>query len=303
LNETWGYSKYDTNWKRPEEIIRRLVEIVSKGGNYLLNVGPTGEGVIPQPSVTILRKVGDWVAQNGESIYGTSASPFSETPWGGCTLKENKLYLHIFHWPADGKLVIRGLLNPINRAYPLVDKTQTLSMEQEEGKTLVFVPSEPIDPACSVIVLDIQGSLDVAPPVVEQLDSGEIPLDYVKAITHGKTVKRFNRKGAFHISKWRDPNDSISWHFNIETPGTFDVEITYSAKEEWGGCPYSVTLGEQRLQASVRATGDWYDYKTINIGRLDIQEPGSHQLVIRPESQADHYLMYFKGIRLIPRRH
>ncbi|MFC1764379.1 alpha-L-fucosidase [Planctomycetota bacterium] len=300
LNETWGYSKHDTTWKRPEEIIRRLVEIVSKGGNYLLNVGPTGEGVIPQASVNILQKVGDWVSQNGESIYGTSASPFAETPWGGCTLKENKLYLHIFHWPADGKLVIRGLHNHINRAFPLIDKNQELGVEQQDGKTLIVLPSEPIDQTCSVIVLDIQGVSDVAPSVVEQLENG-IPLNYVKAITKGNTVKRFNRKGTFHISKWTGPNDSISWNVDVAAPGTFDVEIAYSAKAEWRGRIYSVAMGEQRLQASVRATGDWYDYKTMTIGALDIQEPGSHQLVIRPESQANDYLMYFKGIRLIPR--
>ena len=301
LNETWGYSRHDTTWKRPEEIIRRLVEIVSKGGNYLLNVGPTGEGVIPKASVNILRQVGHWVSQNGQSIYGTTASPFAETPWGGCTQKGNTLFLHVFNWPSDGKLVIRGLNSPIARAFALVNKTQSLEYETQDGTTVIALPSAPIDPTCSVIVLEIQGRPDVAAPVVAQLENGDIPLDYVKAITHGDTIKRFNRKGAFHISKWTGPQDRISWNIDVERTGSYDVEITYSAKEAWRGRPYSVTLGTQCVQASVQATGDWYDYKTMTIGAVDIREPGPHHVVVRPESQGNDYLMYFKGIRLIPR--
>ncbi len=85
---------------RTEEIIRRMVAVVSKGGNYLLNVGPTGEGIIPWPSVAILKRVGEWIGQNGESIYGTSPFP-NELSCGYCTRKGNLLYLHVFEWPED----------------------------------------------------------------------------------------------------------------------------------------------------------------------------------------------------------
>jgi alpha-L-fucosidase len=82
LNTTWGYSRFDQQWKTPDDVIHRLVEIVSKGGNYLLNIGPMADGTIPEPSVATLREVGVWMRTNAESIYGTSASPLPEQTWG-----------------------------------------------------------------------------------------------------------------------------------------------------------------------------------------------------------------------------
>ena len=78
INDTWGYKKDDHHWKTPEDICFKLVDIVSKGGNYLLNVGPDGDGFIPQPSQDILRKVGAWLKVNGEAIYGAGRTPFGD---------------------------------------------------------------------------------------------------------------------------------------------------------------------------------------------------------------------------------
>ena len=78
INHTWGYRKDDQDWKSPGEVVFKLVDIVSKGGNYLLNVGPTAEGVIPQPSQDVLRTVGRWLKVNGEAVYGAGPTPFGD---------------------------------------------------------------------------------------------------------------------------------------------------------------------------------------------------------------------------------
>ena len=98
-----------------------MVTTVSKGGNYLLDVGATGEGIVPQPAVDILHQVGEWMGRNGESIYGTSPCPLGQLPWGRCTVKGEKLYLHVFDWPKDQELSMAGLKNEVKRAYLLAD--------------------------------------------------------------------------------------------------------------------------------------------------------------------------------------
>ena len=169
LNDTWGYKSYDNNWKSTATLIRNLVDIASKGGNYLLNVGPTSEGLIPAPSVERLKEIGQWMKVNGVAIYDTTASPFKSLPWGRCTKKLTAdgaiLYLHVFDWPADGKLLVPGLKNAAQRAYMLADRAQQpLAMQSStEGLTLSLPAAAP-DPVSSTIVLRVKGPLEIARP-------------------------------------------------------------------------------------------------------------------------------------------
>ncbi len=159
MNGTWGYKKNDHNWKSTEELLRNLVDIVSKGGNYLLNVGPTAEGLIPQPSVERLAAMSKWLKVNGESIYGTTASPIGKPVWGRCTAKAGKLYLHVFEWPAGGILEMPGLKDKIKKAYLLANKNK-LIVTHENGKAIILAPDDtPLDPINTVVVLEIKGKI------------------------------------------------------------------------------------------------------------------------------------------------
>ncbi len=158
MNDTWGYKSWDHNWKSGEVLIRNLIDIASKGGNFLLNVGPTAEGLIPQPSIERLRAMGEWLRINGEAIYGTDASPFEKPEWGRFTRKENVLYAHVFDWPANGHLNIPDTQRAIARVYMLSDEDKNpLQIRQEGTGVTVILPETAPDPIASVIVLEWEG--------------------------------------------------------------------------------------------------------------------------------------------------
>ncbi len=166
LNDHWGFNKSDNNWKSARELIFNLTDIASKGGNYLLNVGPTAEGLIPQASLLRLKSVGAWMKINGASIYGTHASPFKKANWGKCTMKETengtRLYLHIFDWPKNGKVVIPGLLNEPLKAFLLSDSKETaLPIGKKVGGLEITLPMLAPDSLNSVVVLDIKGKPEI----------------------------------------------------------------------------------------------------------------------------------------------
>lgn len=305
LNDTWGFSKFDQNWKSAGEIVKRLAAIVSKGGNYLLNVGPTGEGVIPGPSVEILRSVGEWLGKNGESVYGTSVSPFpADLPWGFCTRKGDTLYLHVFDWPADGILRLEGLNNRIRKAVLLTNKAGELRFERDArgGWSIVLPASRPdtIDP---VVAVRIAGPPDIAPLVIRQKGGEPVVLDHLTASTRGRAVKRFNRRGEegeFHISKMTGPGDAIEWRVDMADPGLYDVSVTYAARPGWEDGRFTVSAGRARVTAAVRTRPGWYDHRTETIGRIRVTKKGEMSVRLHPERRLDHDLMYFRSLELAP---
>lgn len=162
MNGTWGYKSYDNKWKSPQTLIRNLVDIASKGGNYLLNVGPTPEGEFPDGSIDILKAMGAWMKVNGEAIYATQASPLTTLNWGRCTRKSSGngtiLYLSVFDWPADGQLLVPGLKNEVVSSALLATGTAVPTVATGDG-LLIRVPAQAPDPVCSVIRVEVKGAL------------------------------------------------------------------------------------------------------------------------------------------------
>jgi alpha-L-fucosidase len=177
INHTWGFRKDDTDWKAPGQIAFKLVDIVSKGGNYLLNVGPTAEGVIPQISQDILRTVGRWLQTNGEAVYGASPTPFGEElgeasakgfkdvrgdqliyqqiQWR-VTTKPGKLYITFFDEPR-APFAIPAMKNRITKAYRLADKA-AVEMKTENGRTFLTLERPILDPMATVVVVEFEGA-------------------------------------------------------------------------------------------------------------------------------------------------
>ena len=304
LNTTWGYSKFDQQWKTPGDVIHRMVEIVGKGGNYLLNIGPMSDGTIPAPSIATLQQVGAWMQANGESIYGTSASALSEQTWGRSTVKGNLIYLHVFSWPADGKLRVPGLTNQVRTAFPLLAPTQTLTVTRENGTGTISLPERPANDTAgnidTVIVLQLDGSPQVGPPTVTQGSDAPLKLDYISAVTTGSAMKRFNRDGSFHIAKWTGPADTISWHVLVSQTGEYQVRLRYSARKESKDRKYVVTVADQTVQGSVIPTGEGYRYSTVDLGTIKFSKVGPYTVQIKPSEASEHNLMFFQSLELAP---
>ncbi len=156
MNTTWGFKSYDNEWKPAGVILRNLIDIASKGGNYLLNVGPTAEGLIPEASVERLAAVGKWMRLNGESIYGTTASPFpKQLDFGRATSKPGRVYLHIFDWPTDGRLRVPPLGHAVKRAYLLSSPGNSLKYTETAEGVILQLPPKALDPVATVVVLDL----------------------------------------------------------------------------------------------------------------------------------------------------
>lgn len=163
MNGTWGYKSYDHNYKTPETLIRNLLDIASKGGNFLLNVGPTDLGEFPAESINILAKMGEWMRVNGEAVYGTKASPWGLFEWGRCTVKETRdgtsIYFSVFNWPADGKLTIPSFTNKVVSA-KLVATGGKVKASADGTNLVLTLPAAAPDPVASVVRVDVRGKVE-----------------------------------------------------------------------------------------------------------------------------------------------
>ena len=177
MNGSWGYKSWDNNWKSEETLIRNLIDIASKGGNYLLNIGPKEDGSLPQETIDRLQQISRWMNTNHEAIHATKASPLAPVQWGRITRKEDGnntiLYFSVFDWPKDGRLVIPGLTNKVKRAKILGGKK--VKTTTEENNLIITLPANAPDPIATVISVTLKGAVaNVNAESKGKMKSGEL---------------------------------------------------------------------------------------------------------------------------------
>lgn len=284
MNTSWGYKHYDHNWKSSESLIRMLVDIASKGGNLLLNVGPTAEGEIPQPSVERLKAMGLWMDVNGESIYGTEASPFFKLPWGRCTSRKagegTTLYLHVFHWPDDQILRVPAVQAEVEEIHLLADTGKKLTSSFKDGDLLIDLPAQMPDPVNTVIVVKCRGAIEVESNM-PSLEDEEIKLraDFADIHNPGYGTHALLEGSGIEarITNWVDHRVRLEWMFQTTEAGSYLVKAEVRAQE-----PSALVLkiGEAESEVEIPLTGD--AFIQVELGKVEISQSGEQILSLHP---------------------
>ena len=317
LNDTWGFKKDDHHWKSSQVLIRQLATTASRGGNYLLNVGPTSLGVIPPESVERLAEVGKWMRANGDSIYATSANPYPyDVSWGVLTSKPGRLYLHVFNWPQK-ELVIYGLESKVARA-SLVATGAALKFAQKDDPNAGYtaltlaLPNAAPDPNDSVVVLDIAGKVAVDPSLEQQPD-GAITLPPLLGTMHKSEGSEMRLDSRGVTERWTHAADWIDWSYKVNHPGEFEVEMITSEQKYgngWdGGQRVKVQTGERELSGVVADNGKevnpanpYWPYVVTKLGRVKLDKTGSYALSLKTDAIPDgqKYGLTLVAVRMAP---
>ncbi|WP_405296594.1 alpha-L-fucosidase [Algibacter sp. Ld11] len=286
VSGSWGYRSDDDNFKSIPTLIHNLIDQSSKGGNYLLNVSPTREGILRTEAVERMKAIGAWMNANSEAIYGTQASPTSTEPdWGRITMKtiDDKalLYLHVYNWEDGAALPIR-LKNNVESCYLLTDERRTFKTETLDHGIQVKLTGKETDSVASVIVLKLKEMPNALP--IKALSQDENGLALLTA--YRAQYENLQGPGALYkeewdcVSHWDSETARVYWSFEIDKPGTFNVELGYSGSKS---TEITVALAGTSKNVNVAATGsNPKRFKKADLGQFTVDKPGKYELSLMP---------------------
>ncbi len=313
-NESYGYNANDRSHKPVSHFIQLLAKSAARGGNELMNIGPMGSGKIDRADVDILKGIGKWWVVNGESIRGTTRTPLAVQAWGESTRKGNRLYLHVFQWPSNGKLVVGGLKTDASNAYLLSNKTQVLPIKRSGQDLVIEIPKDAPDTSDSVVVLECAGE-PMADPV--RLLSNHVPVDMLRAydgVLKGKLRFGPGKKTDDVVMDWTQTDRSVSWPVRLNEKGMFDLTINYDAPAGNKAKVAEGDAGKEQQRAQKGAAGTYI----VSVGGKEFAkpvrqgsavkerlgsvtlEPGEHEISVSAKEITGEELFRLRNITLTP---
>lgn len=281
-NDSWSYAWYDQNWKDAKEILHRLVSTVGRGGTYLLNVGPDGQGRIPVPARKYLLKAGEWITRYPQVVYSAGPSPWSYAqPWGDVTTSDTTLNLVVFDWPADGRLHLPGLQTPIVDAGVVSGgKLIPVTWKKRGTWTELQLPDAAPDSPASVVALKLQTAPQVdqafgVPPNVPT----KLLVEFAEVTAATKErigwMEKFGEwKKATQVSNWKSGGRAV-WSVDVADAGDYRIELEYrgDGRLVWHiETDEGVTLQNQQNSSAV--------YHSYPFGLLTFKRPGKHTITV-----------------------
>ncbi|MEI7958996.1 MAG: alpha-L-fucosidase [Verrucomicrobiota bacterium] len=226
-NESYGYNRNDRSHKPASHFIRLIAKSAARGGNELMNIGPMGDGRIDGADVKILTGISQWWKVNGESIRGTTRTPLAVQAWGESTRKGNTLYLHVFDWPNDGRLVVGGLQGEVQRAYLLARPGQLLKVSRAGMDVAVEIPPAAPDPADSIIVLECAGEPRGDAVRLIAANVGTNILRAFDAKLVGKLRFGSGKQSDDTAQNWTTTKDAVIWPVRLNQKAAFEMTLQY----------------------------------------------------------------------------
>ena len=317
-NESYGYHAHDKSHKPPAHFIQLLAKAAARGGNLLLNIGPKGDGTFAAEDREILDAIAKWWKVNGDSIRATERTPLAPQSWGESTLKGNDLYLHVFDWPKDGKLLVGGLDAEFSHVSLLAEPKTQLVFERIGPDLQITLPNDPPDSANNVILLNCKARPKGNPTQLLQTNTNN-----KLSVFTAELLGPLDRKGwslgkgtsiTSHAKGWKSKDCSVLWKTRLTQPATFQATLHYDAPEAdktkietdggaitakrqqtYGGS-FSVLIGNQTLKGTVSQAGM---NVALDLGRISL-EPGKHDISIKADEITGKELMLFKSLTLMP---
>lgn len=305
---SWGYHSLDTDWKSTTTLITSLINNVSLNGNFMLNIGPNGNGKVPYEISQRMLEMGEWLDVNGESIYNAGAFDLRKDlhDWGRITCKplddgSYRLYLHVFNWPYNNKLSLTGVTVKPQKVYILGDKSKRLlKTNHSEVLTEIFLPALQPDPLISVVVLEYERKPEVINNLVAKTIDGGYSLTFKNIISeNGDGIFRSKERGGTvpeHILV--DGKYQSSWKIYVDTPGKIKIDASYSFKGTKPSGSITVNAVDSNLKHVTKPTGmtvgepnqNWQigNFTSHAIGSIDFPKKGIYEISmeIKPDKDA-----------------
>ena len=295
MNGSWGYHANDNNWKSVDTLIFNAVDCASKGGNYLLNVGPTALGEIPPASIDRLSGVGAWLKDNSEALYGTQASPFPKPmPWGRVTRKGKTLYCVVFK-NDEFMPVLSGLSNTIASASILGVRERIEVQPTKDGPALVLPTNKRTMPL--VVKVTLVGDPDIEATLQSQNEDGSLTLLAADAEVVGAAHFEESKKA---IGFWTGATDTVTWNFRTTKPGTYKLTAEIACDKENEGSLASAYFENQERQFVVKSTGAWDKFQTVDLGTITISKTGDTKIVVKARMKPGGAVMNLRSLQLKP---